>query len=80
MSIEIDPEKLRERPLPASAGSLPRQPWVASSQYGMKFILSLDNEILWRADWMPMEMLRAMVKAANEVQAENAELCEAKAP
>ena len=38
----------------------------------MHFILSQDNEILWRADWMPMEMLRAMVKAANEVQAENA--------
>jgi hypothetical protein len=38
----------------------------------MQFVLSADNEILWRADWMPMEILRAMVKAANEVQAPNA--------
>jgi hypothetical protein len=32
----------------------------------MHFILSQDNEILLRADWIPMETLRAMVKAAND--------------
>lgn len=45
--------------------SLPRGPWVASCQYGMHFILSQDNEILWRCDWLPMPILKAMVDAAN---------------
>lgn len=44
---------------------LPRLPWVASNQYGMHFILSQDNEILMRADWMPMEILKAMADAAS---------------
>jgi hypothetical protein len=35
----------------------------------MHFILSANNEILWRADWLPMEILQAMVKAANETAA-----------
>ncbi len=48
---------------------VPRRPWLVSSQYGMQFILSQDNEIIWRADWMPMDMLRVMVKAVNDFQA-----------
>lgn len=50
---------------------LPKRPWLASDQYGMHFILSANNEILWRADWIPMKILRAMVKAANEADIEN---------
>jgi len=61
------------KPLASSHGSVPRLPWVAASQYGMHFVVSQDNEILWRADWMPMEMLRAMVRAANEVHGPNRE-------
>ena len=45
---------------------LPRGPWVASEQYGMKFILSQHNEILWRCDWIPWNVLKAMVDAANK--------------
>ena len=36
----------------------------------MRFILSADNEIIWRADWIPFDMLRAMVDAANKVGTE----------
>ena len=45
---------------------LPRMPWVASQQYSMRFILSQDNEILWRCDFVPMPILKAMVEAANK--------------
>lgn len=58
-------------PFAEASGSLPRGPWVASNQYGMHFVLSQDNEILWRCDWLPMETLRAMVKAANDQMAAN---------
>lgn len=68
MDSNISNERQSE---PAQAGSLdavvslPRGPWVASCQYGMHFILSQDNEILWRCDWLPMPILKAMVEAAN---------------
>ncbi len=58
-------------PFGPANGSLPRGPWVASRQYSMKFILSADNEILWRCDWLPMKTLCAMVKAANDQMAAN---------
>jgi len=53
------------------ADPLPCRPWVASEQYGMRFIVSAANEILWRADWMPMETLRVMAAAANDQLAAN---------
>ena len=46
--------------------SLPRGPWIASQQHSMRFMLSQDGEILWRCDWMPMPILKAMVEAANK--------------
>ncbi len=45
---------------------LPKRPWVAAKQHGMQFILSKDNEILWRVDWIPWEILTDMVDAANK--------------
>ena len=45
---------------------LPRMPWLASQQYNMRFVLSADNEILWRCDFVPMAMVEAMVEAANK--------------
>jgi len=62
----------------AAHGSLPRlpaRPWVASQQYSMRFILSRDNEILWRCDFVPMPVLKAMVDAANAAMEANAKLC-----
>ena len=56
--------------------SLPRRPWVAAQQYSMRFVVSADNEIVLRADHLPMGMLRAMAEAANK-WAENAELSHA---
>ena len=47
---------------------LPRRPWVASQQYSMRFILSQDNEIIIRADHLPIEVLRAMAEGANTWQ------------
>jgi len=70
--VEAAPTREETVATPAR-GSLPRRPWVASCQYGnLKFILSQDNEILWRVpEWLPMETLRAMVVAANDQLAEN---------
>lgn len=48
--------------------ALPRRPWVASSQYGMRFILSADNEILIRADHLPYAVLKVMVDAVNDME------------
>ena len=45
---------------------LPPPPWSASNQYGMKFILSNDNRIILRADHLPMDVLKAMVRGANQ--------------
>jgi frataxin-like iron-binding protein CyaY len=45
----------------------PMRPWVASNQYGMHFILSQNNEIVMRADHIPMVVLKAMVEAANAI-------------
>jgi hypothetical protein len=41
----------------------------------MRFILSQDNEILWRCDFVPMPVLKAMVDAANAAMEANAKLC-----
>jgi hypothetical protein len=35
----------------------------------MRFILSQDNEILWRCDFVPIHILKAMVDAANACEA-----------
>lgn len=40
-------------------------PLVASEQYGMRFIQSQQGKIVWRCDWLPFEILKAMVDAAN---------------
>jgi hypothetical protein len=37
----------------------------------MRFILSQDNEILWRCDFVPMPVLKAMVDAANATMEAN---------
>lgn len=65
------PQTAAGQSLAPARGSLPRGPWLAANQYGMRFILSQDNEVIWRADWLPFETLRAMVKAANEQMAAN---------
>ena len=46
--------------------SLPRRPWIAAEQYGMRFLISDENEIVMRADRLPLGMLRAMAEAANQ--------------
>lgn len=47
---------------------IPRKPWVLSNQYGMKFVLSQDNEIILRpsvCEKIPDWMLKHIVEAAN---------------
>lgn len=45
-----------------------RRPWVASSQYGMRFLLSADNQIILRDDKIPITLFRAMAKEANDFE------------
>ncbi len=42
-------------------------PWIASKQYDMHFILNQSNKIVVRCDNVPFNVLRVMVKAANEL-------------
>ena len=39
---------------------------IASSQYGMQFILSQDNEIVARCDGIPYEKLELLAEQINK--------------
>ena len=64
--------KAREEKSQASGlQKVPKTPWLASDQYGMHFLLSAENEILWRCDFVPMPTLRDMATAANDSLSRN---------
>ncbi len=50
---------------PASTTIAPCFPLIASEQYGMHFILSSNKEILFRVDWLPMSIVKAVVNEMN---------------
>lgn len=62
--------KETEAPVPVvlPKGKIPRRPWLISNQYGLKFVLSQDNEVIFGGEAFARlgdDLMQMMVLAVN---------------